>query len=110
MTLGIHLTRVRRNYMIITALMTGLIVSACGIFGFVGLMIPHIMRSLVGSDHRKLLPSAILIGAIFLIWADVLARTILTSGELPIGIITALSGAPFFMYILFKRTLVFGSN
>ena len=110
MTLGVDLAKVRRNYMIITALMTGLIVSVCGIFGFVGLMIPHIMRSFVGADHRRLLPSAILAGAIFLIWADVFARIILKTGELPIGIITALIGAPFFMYILLKRTFTFGAH
>lgn len=109
-TLGIDLTKVRRLYMVITALITGLIVASCGIFGFVGLVIPHVVRGLVGSDHRRLMPGTILIGAIFLIWADVLARTILKSGELPIGIITALVGAPFFMYILFKQSFNFGSK
>jgi iron complex transport system permease protein len=109
-TLGIDLTKIRRLYMVITALITGLIVASCGIFGFVGLVIPHVVRSLVGSDHRRLMPGTILIGAIFLIWADLLARTILKSGELPIGIITALVGAPFFMYILFKQSFDFGSK
>lgn len=109
-TLGINLTKVRRLYMIITALITGLIVSVCGIFGFVGLVIPHVVRGLVGSDHRRLMPGTILIGSIFLIWTDVLARIILKSGELPIGIITALVGAPFFMYILFKQSFDFGSK
>lgn len=109
-TLGIDLTKVRRMYMVITALITGLIVSACGIFGFVGLVIPHVVRGLVGSDHRRLMPGSILVGAIFLTWADVLARIILKSGELPIGIITALIGAPFFMYILFKQSFDFGSK
>jgi iron complex transport system permease protein len=109
-TLGINLTKIRRIYMIITALITGLIVSVCGIFGFVGLVIPHVVRGLVGSDHRRLMPGTILIGAIFLTWADVLARIILKSGELPIGIITALVGAPFFMYILFKQSFDFESK
>lgn len=109
-TLGIDLAKVRRLYMVITALITGLIVASCGIFGFVGLVIPHVVRGLVGADHRRLMPGTILIGAIFLIWADVLARTILKSGELPIGIITALVGAPFFMYILFKQSFDFGSK
>ncbi len=102
-TLGINLTKIRRVYLIITALVTGIIVAACGSFGFVGLVIPHLVRGLVGSDHRRLLPAAILVGAIFLTWADVLTRVILKSGELPIGIITALIGAPFFMYILSKK-------
>lgn len=109
-TLGINLTNVRRRYMIITALITGLIVSSCGILGFVGLVIPHVVRGLVGSDHRRLMPCTLLIGAIFLTWADVLARILLKSGELPIGIITALVGAPFFMYILFKQSFDFGSK
>ena len=109
-TLGIDLTKVRRLYMIITALITGLIVASCGIFGFVGLVIPHVVRGLVGSDHRRLMPATIVVGAIFLTWADVLARIILKSGELPIGIITALVGAPFFMYILFKQSFDFGSK
>jgi iron complex transport system permease protein len=109
-TLGIDLTKVRRMYMVITALITGLIVASCGIFGFVGLVIPHVVRGLVGSDHRRLMPGTILIGAIFLTWADVLARIILKSGELPIGIITALVGAPFFMYILFKQSFDIGSK
>lgn len=109
-TLGINLTNVRRLYLIITAFVTGLIVAACGSFAFVGLVIPHIVRGMVGSDHRRLLPGSILLGAIFLIWADVLARIILPSGELPIGIITALIGAPFFMYILFKNSFNFGNH
>jgi len=109
-TLGVDLAKVRRLYMLITALITGIIVSACGIFGFVGLIIPHIVRGLVGSDHRRLLPVVILVGAIFLIWADVLTRVILKSGELPIGIITSLVGAPFFMYLLFKQSFGFESK
>jgi iron complex transport system permease protein len=109
-TLGIDLTKIRRLYLIITALITGLIVAACGSFGFVGLVVPHVVRGVMGSDHRRLLPGSILVGAIFLIWADVLARVILKNGELPIGIITALIGAPFFMYILFKDSFDFGNK
>jgi len=109
-TLGVDLIKVRRLYMLITALITGIIVSTCGILGFVGLIIPHIVRGIVGSDHRRLMPVVILVGAIFLIWADVLTRIILKSGELPIGIITSLIGAPFFMYILFKQSFGFESK
>lgn len=109
-TLGIDLTRVRRIYMVITAFMTGIIVASCGIFGFVGLVIPHLVRGMVGSDHRRVMPCTLLIGAIFMIWADVLSRIILKSGDLPIGIITAVIGAPFFMYMLFKQSLKFGNN
>jgi iron complex transport system permease protein len=109
-TLGINIVRERRIYMIITALLTGMIVASCGIFGFVGLVIPHAVRSIVGADHRRLMPGVLLVGAIFLIWADVLSRILLRSGDLPIGIITALIGAPFFMWLLFRRSFNFGGN
>lgn len=109
-TLGIHIVRERRIYMVITAILTGMIVASCGIFGFVGLVIPHAVRSVVGADHRRLMPGVLLVGAIFLIWADVLSRTLLRSGDLPIGIITALIGAPFFMWLLFRRSFNFGEN
>ncbi|WP_456060973.1 FecCD family ABC transporter permease [Anaerosinus massiliensis] len=109
-TLGINIIRERRIYMVITAILTGLIVANCGIFGFVGLVIPHAVRSIVGADHRRLMPGVLLVGAIFLIWADVLSRVLLKSGDLPIGIITALIGAPFFMWLLFRRSFNFGGN
>lgn len=109
-TLGLNIVKERRIYMVITAMLTGIIVASCGIFGFVGLVIPHAVRSIVGADHRHLMPGVILVGAIFLIWADVLSRTLLRSGDLPIGIITALIGAPFFMSLLFRRSFNFGGN
>ncbi len=109
-TLGINLSACRRWYMVLTALVTGVMVSACGMIGFVGLIIPHVVRGMVGSDHRRLLPAAVLSGAIFLVWADVLARTIVPNVELPIGIITALIGAPLFMYMLVKKGYAFGGK
>lgn len=109
-TLGIHLGAYRRVYMILTALITGVMVASCGMIGFVGLIIPHLVRGLVGSDHRRLLPASILFGAIFLIWTDVIARTIVPNVELPIGIITALIGAPMFMYMLIRKGYAFGGK
>ncbi len=109
-TLGISLGAYRRAYMILTALITGIMVASCGMIGFVGLIIPHLVRGLVGSDHRRLLPASILFGAIFLIWTDVIARTIVPNVELPIGIITALIGAPMFMYMLVKKGYAFGGK
>lgn len=106
-TLGINLARVRRIYLIITALITGLIVASCGSFGFVGLVIPHLVRGFVGSDHRRLLPATILVGAIFLTWADVLTRVILKSGELPIGIITAPHWSTLFHVYSFKENVTY---
>ena len=102
-TLGIDLVKERRIYLIITALLTGIIVSACGIFGFVGLIVPHITRTVFGTDHRRLLPGVIIIGAVFLTFADALSRILLSSGDLPIGILTAIIGAPLFMHLLFNK-------
>lgn len=107
-TLGIDVTKQRRIYMGVIALLIGVLVSQCGIIGFVGLVIPHMMRSLVGASHRNLLHVVVLFGAIFLVWADVLSRVLLSSGDLPIGIITALMGAPLFMKLLFGNSRNFG--
>lgn len=101
-TLGINLARERRIYLILTALLTGIIVSVCGVFGFVGLIVPHIVRMIWGNDHRYLLPRSLFCGAIFVIFADVISRILLSSGDLPIGIITAIVGAPLFMHLLFR--------
>lgn len=103
-SLGINLSVYRLIYMIIIALITGVLVSSCGIIGFVGLIIPHISRGLVGTNHKKIVPISILLGAIFLVWADVLARTVVENTELPIGIFTSLVGAPFFIYIVVRRS------
>ncbi|NJO82309.1 MAG: iron ABC transporter permease [Blastochloris sp.] len=99
-TLGVDTSKFRRQTFALTALLTGTLVAVSGGIGFVGLMLPHILRLLVGADHRRLLPVAALAGAIFLIWVDVLARVIVAPQELPIGIITALLGAPFFIWLM----------
>lgn len=109
-TLGISLPRYRMLYMGICALLTGVLVASCGIIGFVGLMIPHIFRAIVGSDHRHLIPVTVLSGSIFMVWADAFARSAIKNSELPIGIITALVGAPFFAYILISRNYRFGAE
>ncbi|RXM72585.1 iron ABC transporter permease [Clostridium tetani] len=106
-TLGIDLSKYRKLYMIMVSILTGVLVSSCGIIGFIGLVIPHITRSLAGSNHKNNLPIATLIGGIFLVWADVLARIILKNMEMPIGIITSVIGAPFFIYIILKRAYSF---
>lgn len=107
-TLGVNLSFYRKLYMAAAALLTGVLVSACGVIGFVGLMIPHIARAVVGADHRRLLPITVLLGGIFLVWADALARVVIPNGELAIGIVTSMIGAPFFAYILVKRHYRFG--
>jgi iron complex transport system permease protein len=107
-TLGVKLSTYRRIYMIASSLSTGVVVAYCGVIGFVGLIVPHIVRGIVGPDHRRLTPVSVLTGALFLIWADVVARIILPQTELPIGIITAMIGAPVFVYMLIKKGYGFG--
>ncbi|WP_370872490.1 FecCD family ABC transporter permease [Paenibacillus zeirhizosphaerae] len=109
-TLGVNIAAFRILLVVITALMTGAIVSVSGSIGFVGLMIPHIARMMTGPDHRRVLPLSMLLGAIFMIWADVAARLVLAPEELPIGIVTALCGGPFFIWLLRRSTYSFGGN
>lgn len=109
-TLGLNTVRRRWVYLSISALLVGILVAAVGTIGFVGLIIPHITRSFIGSDHRRLLPATILIGAIFMLWADAFARTLLPNSEIPIGILTAVVGAPFFVYIMAVRNYSFKGN
>lgn len=101
--LGIEVETLKKVMMTSAALITAVAVSVSGIIGFVGLIIPHIMRILVGPDHRILFPTSALVGGVFLVWADTLARTIIAPTEIPVGIITAFFGAPFFIYLLRKR-------
>lgn len=108
LNLGINVESVKKVVLIFASLVTAAAVSVSGIIGFVGLIIPHIMRIFVGPDHRILLPSSCLVGAMFLILMDTLARTMIQPTELPVGIITASFGAPFFLYLLRKRKRVTG--
>jgi len=87
----------------VTTLLTASAVAMAGTIGFVGLVIPHVMRLLVGPDHRRLIPVSALAGGCFLVWADVAARTVFAPAELPVGVITAFLGAPFFLYLLKTR-------
>ena len=97
---GLPVERVKTAVYLTASLLAGSVVAVSGLIGFVGLIVPHGARAIVGSGHRRLLPAAFLLGATFLIGADVLARTAGPSGELPVGAVTALSGAPFFLYLL----------
>ncbi|CAM3226766.1 iron chelate uptake ABC transporter family permease subunit [Nocardioides dubius] len=101
-SLGVNVARTRMLLLILTALMTAVIVSTSGAIGFVGLVLPHLARAIVGVGHRLLLPSAALIGAIFLIWVDTAARTVLDPQELPVGVATALIGVPAFALVLLR--------
>ncbi|MBU7036501.1 MAG: iron chelate uptake ABC transporter family permease subunit [Theionarchaea archaeon] len=101
--LGVEVDAVKRVLVVMTSLMTGAAVSVSGIIGFVGLVVPHMVRIIVGPDHRILLPSSAVLGGIFMIWADNVARTVISPSELPVGVVTAFFGAPFFIYLLRKK-------
>lgn len=101
--LGINVERLKLVLLVAATMVTAAAVSFVGIIGFVGIIIPHAVRLIWGADHRFLLPFSVLTGAIFLILADLIARTVLAPTEIPIGVITALFGAPFFLYLLRRR-------
>ncbi len=98
--LGIDVERARRIIFFAAAFLVGAVVSVSGMIGVVGLIVPHVMRLMLGADHRLLLPASFLAGGIFLVCADTLARTVLGATEIPVGVVTALCGAPFFIYLL----------
>jgi iron complex transport system permease protein len=101
--LGVDIDRQRRVVLIITSLMVGAAVSVAGLVGFVGLIIPHLLRLLYGPDHRLLIPASALAGAAFLVLCDAIARTALDGRELPVGAITALAGGPLFLWLLRRQ-------
>lgn len=102
-SLGLEPRRVRLLVFVVASLLTGVLVSLSGAIGFVGLMLPHVARFLVGAEHRRVLPVAALLGALFLVWVDVAARTWLAPQDLPIGIVTAAIGGVFFVALLRRR-------
>lgn len=102
-SLGLAPNRVRLLVFVVTSLLTGVLVALSGAIGFVGLMLPHVARRLVGADHRRLLPVSALLGALFLVWADVVARCLMAPQDLPIGIVTAACGGLFFILLLRRR-------
>lgn len=98
--LGLDVHRFRQTMFVLTAALTGVMVAVSGVIGFIGLIVPHIVRFLVGADHRRALPAVALVGASFAIAADLVARAVISPLELPVGIITALVGGPFFIWLL----------
>jgi iron complex transport system permease protein len=103
-TLGVDVERVRRAVFLASSLLVGAAVAVSGMINFVGLIVPHVLRLLLGPDLRLLLPASFLGGAAFLVWADAAARTALGPAELPVGVVTALLGGPFFLWLL-RRSL-----
>ncbi|MER7622231.1 iron chelate uptake ABC transporter family permease subunit [Streptomyces sp. NPDC126503] len=100
--LGVAVTRTRLVLLTVTALLTAVLVSAAGAIGFVGLVLPHAARALAGPGHARLLPVTALAGAVFLVWADTLARTVLEPQEVPVGVVTSLIGVPAFVLVLYR--------
>ena len=109
-SLGVDVKKIRFLIMITSTFLTGIVVANTGIIGFVGLVIPHITRGVVGGNHKKVIPVAILLGAIFLVITDTLTRTVISSQEIPIGVITSLLGAPFFLSMLRGKSYRFGGE
>lgn len=109
-TLGRDLHKYRQVYLLVSSIIVGFAVYSAGMIGFVGLIIPHIVRIFVGTDHNKLLPISALLGAIFLVLADGLCRSIIPKTELPIGLLVSLIGGPVFVYLMVKKTYGFGGS
>ena len=103
-SLGINVARMQKLLVLIASLLAGVTIAVSGSIGFIGLMCPHIARLLVGADHKKVLPVAALLGGILVVWTDVAARMIIAPEELPLGILTAVFGGPFFIILLKKNT------
>ncbi len=101
--LGVDVQAIKRELIFLCALGVGIAVSVAGIIGFVGLMVPHLVRVLIGPDHRFLLAASALLGALLLMVADIVARVIVAPAELPVGVVTAILGAPFFIYLLVQQ-------
>jgi len=102
-SLGIDTERIKKRLFLLTALLTGAVVSVSGMIGFVGMVIPHMVRMAAGSDHRLLMPASVLVGGMFLVLSDTVARTAFAPAEIPVGVVTALAGGPFFLYLLLWR-------
>ena len=108
--LGVDLHQLRRNLFIVTSLMAGVAVAVSGVIGFVGLVVPHIVRLMVGSEHRRVLPTGMLFGASFMVLSDLLARVIVAPQEMPIGVITAFIGAPLLIVLIRRQPYLYGAT
>ena len=100
---GVAVERVQKIAFLFASLLTGLVVAISGPIGFVGLIIPHVLRAIIGYDHRYLIPASLLLGGTFLVVCDTIARTMLAPVDIPVGVITAVIGGPFFLWVLIRR-------
>jgi iron complex transport system permease protein len=101
--MGVEVERLKRMSIVLVSAMTGAAVSFAGVIGFVGIIVPHLLRLAIGPGHRRLLPASACLGAILLLGADTAARTLAAPAEIPIGILTAIVGAPFFLVLLLRQ-------
>ena len=101
-SLGINIRKIRKKILIIIAMLTAISVCISGNIGFVGLIVPHMLRKIIGADNRKLLKASFLAGAFFLTFSDLISRVVLAPSEVSVGIITSLIGAPYFIYLIIK--------
>lgn len=102
-SLGVNVKQIKKLTIIVVSLVTGVVVAAGGVIGFIGFIVPHIVRILAGSDHRRVFPLSFCAGSLFLLWMDVLARTLMAPEELAVGIFTAFCGGPFFVWLLYRK-------
>ncbi|MDD5545680.1 MAG: iron ABC transporter permease [Candidatus Omnitrophica bacterium] len=102
--LGVDIEKTKKRLFIIASVITGAAVSAAGMIGFVGLIVPHFVRLVIGANHRAVIPVSFVAGGAFLIFCDLIARMVMLPAEVPVGVITALCGGPFFLYLLRKRS------
>nr|WP_239129824.1 iron ABC transporter permease [Sinosporangium siamense] len=109
-SLGVDSARIRTRLFVLTSLLTGAMVAVSGAIGFVGLVMPHLIRLVVGAGHTRVLTVAPAVGAIFMVWVDLLARTLVAPRELPVGVITALVGVPVFIVLMRRRGYLFGGR
>lgn len=109
-SLGVGPDRQRRRLLVLVSLVTGVMVAVSGAIAFVGLVMPHVVRMLVGATHARVLAVAPLAGAVFMVWVDLAARTVVAPRELPLGVITALVGVPVFIALMRRKGYTFGGR
>ncbi|NLJ49647.1 MAG: iron ABC transporter permease [Candidatus Atribacteria bacterium] len=102
-SMGVDVEKTKKILLFTTSLLVAASVSVSGVIGFVGLVVPHVIRIIIGEDHRQLLPASLFLGSSVLLWADIFSRTLLHPVELPVGVLTSLMGAPFFIYLLRRK-------
>jgi iron complex transport system permease protein len=100
---GLNVDRLKTSVLVVATLLAAAAVSVSGVIGFVGLVVPHMIRLMTGSDYRVIIPISALGGAIFMVWCDTAARSVLAPTEIPLGVVTAFIGAPFFAYLLYRN-------